>query len=257
MISLSIDGPVAVITMCRAPVNAINEEWLAQLDASLDRIENSADISVVRFRSSERTFSAGADLGLMSSRFETADGRKLMIAFVRRMQEVYARIERLAAVTIAEIAGAAMGGGLELALSCDLRVISQDARIGLPEARLGLLPGAGGTQRLTLLCGGGVARRIILGAEIVDGITAEKLGIAQWCVPGDDITDFTAELAGKVAASTGQALAQCKRCIAAAGDETQNGFELELSGTLDLLATPQTQDRVRQFLQGSGNSRAS
>ena len=250
MISLSIAGNVATVTLCRQPVNAINEEWLNQLSAAIDRIEATVEISVVRINSSARAFCAGADLALMSSRFETAEGRDLMISFVRRLQQVYARIENLNAVSIAEIAGAAMGGGFELALACDLRVIAETAKVGLPEAKLGLLPGAGGTQRMTRKCGDNVARRLILGAETVDGVLARELGIAHWCVPAGEIGDFTSKLAKRVSASTGAALAECKRCIEAAGDEAQDGYALELTGTLALLETEQTQTRVRRFLNG-------
>jgi enoyl-CoA hydratase/carnithine racemase len=83
------------------------------------------------------------------------------------MQRLFMRLENAAVVTLVEIAGPAMGGGLELALACDLRVAAVDARLGLPEVRLGLLPAAGGTQRLTRLCGAGTAKRLILGAESI------------------------------------------------------------------------------------------
>ncbi len=250
MITLSIDDCIATITLCRKPVNAINEEWLVKLNSALDSVENDPGISVVKICSSERVFCAGADLQLMSSRFETAEGRDLMIAFVRRIQGAYTRIENLNAVSIAEIAGAALGGGLELALACDLRVISEPAKVGLPEAKLGLLPGAGGTQRLTRKCGDDVARRLILGAELIDGSKAQELRVANWCVPASEIEGFTADLARRVSSSTNAALAECKRCIAAAGVESEDGFALELSGTLALLANQQTQDNVRRFLKG-------
>ena len=122
--------------------------------------------SVLLLRSSERAFCAGADLALMKSRFDTQPGRERMVAFVREMQRVYAQLERLPLVTIAEIGGAAMGGGLELALACDFRIAADDATLGLPEARLGLLPGAGGTQRLTRIAGEAIAKRLILGVEV-------------------------------------------------------------------------------------------
>ena len=121
---------------------------------------------VLLIRSSLRIFSAGADLKLMRDCFATEDGPGRMIETVRRMQRLFDRIEALPQVVVAEIGGAAHGGGFELALACDLRVAAESARLGLPEARLGLLPGAGGTQRLSRLAGPGVARRLILMAEV-------------------------------------------------------------------------------------------
>ena len=84
---------------------------------------------------------------------------------------------------LAEIGGAAMGGGFELALACDLRIAANEAKVGLPEVRLGLIPGAGGTQRLTRLCGPALANRLILGAEVLDGATAAALGVVHWSAP--------------------------------------------------------------------------
>ena len=94
-----------------------------------------------------------------------------------------AQLEALPMATLAEIGGAAMGGGLELALACDLRVAASEAKLALPETRLGLVPGAGGTQRLTALCGPAVAKRLILGAEVLDGAAAAALGVVHWAVP--------------------------------------------------------------------------
>ena len=163
-VSLSIEGGVATATLCRPPVNAINEAWVDRLNEVLDEVAQAGQVGVLRIRSSGRVFCAGADLALMRSIFDSAAGRERMIVLTRRMQEVFARLEALPQVTLAEIGGAAMGGGFELALACDLRIVSDAARIGLPEARLGLLPAAGGTQRMTRICGEAVARRLILGA---------------------------------------------------------------------------------------------
>ena len=103
-----------------------------------------------------------------------------MAHFSSGLQSVFARIETLPKPSVAAIDGAAMGGGLELALACDFRIIGRKVRLGLPEVGIGLLPGAGGTQRLTCLVGPGVARRLILGAEEIDGREAERIGVVQW-----------------------------------------------------------------------------
>jgi enoyl-CoA hydratase len=249
MISLDVQGGIAMATLCRAPVNAINEEWLAALNGMLDEVERNADVKVLWIRSSERVFCAGADLALMRERFASDAGRREMVAMAGRMQNVYARVEKLAKVSIAELGGAALGGGFELALACDLRTIADTAKVGLPEARLGLLPGAGGTQRMTLRCGDSVARRLILGAELVSGKDAVGLGLAHWVVPAAELEAYTRDIARRVAAMPAAALAACKRCIDAALDPGSDGFEVELAETAMLYASGETQGLVKQFLE--------
>lgn len=246
MISLHIEGPVAVATLARPPVNAIDEGWIARLH---EVVAMAGEARVLVIRSSEKAFSAGADLALMRSRFDSEAGRAQMVAFARAMQRAYAQLESSPLVSIAEIGGAAMGGGLELALACDFRIAAVTAKLGLPEARLGLLPGAGGTQRLTRLCGEATAKRLILGAEAVDGAEAARLGIVQWAVPPEELAPRAQRLARDLAALPAASLAACKRCIAAAAAGGEDGYEMELAATGELLAREDTQDRVRAFLE--------
>jgi enoyl-CoA hydratase/carnithine racemase len=172
-----------------------------------------------------------------------------MIDLTRRMQVVFARLESLPKVTLAEIGGAAMGGGFELALACDLRLVADSARIGLPEARLGLLPAAGGTQRMTRICGEAVARRLILGAELVGGADAIGLGLAQWSAPAEEIEATARALTGRIAELPATTLAACKHCIDLAMDADRDGFEAELAASAMLLAEPETRRRVARFLE--------
>jgi enoyl-CoA hydratase/carnithine racemase len=248
MISLSIEGSVAVATLCRAPVNAINNEWIARLGEVLDEVERAPAVSVLWIRSGERVFCAGADLAVMRGRFGTAEGRAQMVEMARSMQTVFARLERIGPVTIAELGGSALGGGFELALACDLRVVADTAKVGLPEARLGLLPGAGGTQRLTRLCGDSIARRLILGAELSDGAQAVALGIAHWTAPAAELQGFTRGIVERIGALPASALAACKRCIDAALVPGKDGYAVELAETALLYASEETQQRVRRFL---------
>jgi len=247
-VAVRIEGPLAVATLQRAPVNAIDEAWLAHLDDALAAIERTQGIAALVLRSTRRTFSAGADLELMRSRFDKPVGRARMVEFVRDIQRVYARLERLPLVTIAEIGGAAMGGGFELALACDLRIAAEDALLGLPEARLGLLPGAGGTQRLTRIGGEATAKRLILGAETLTGAQAVALGLVHWAVPAKELARSALRIASGITALPVEAVAACKRCIHAALEPGDSGFEMEIAATAALLASEATQVRVRQFL---------
>jgi enoyl-CoA hydratase len=249
MIALDVDGPLAVATLSRAPVNAIDEHWLERFDEVLSAVQSAPAVAVLLIRSSERAFSAGADLALMRSRFDSADGRSRMVDFVREIQRVYARLETLSQVTIAEIAGSALGGGLELALACDLRIAANNASLGLPEARLGLLPGAGGTQRLTRIAGEPTARRLILGAEVITGLQAGAMNIVQWVASPDSLASRARGIAHEIASLPACALAASKRCISAAIAPGANGYELELLATGTLLGQNETQSRVRAFLE--------
>lgn len=241
-------GRVLVATLCRPPVNALNDALLAALDAVIDQAVGEDDLAVLHLRSEQRAFCAGADLALMHACFATPQGPDEMTAVVRRMQQLFMRLETAPVVSIAEIATTALGGGLELALACDLRVAAVEARLGLPEARLGLVPGAGGTQRLTRLCGAGVARRLILGAEVVSGAQAEPLGLVQWARPAAELSAWTAELAARVAANPRAALAANKQCIAAATDPGRDGYAEELAATRRLYDHPETRRKVASFL---------
>ena len=244
-------GRVLRVTMARAPVNALDGALLDALNAALDAACSDDEVSVLHLRSALRVFSAGADLALMHQSIATAAGREQMLAVVARMQQFNARLEAAPLVTLAEIGGAALGGGFELALACDLRIAAHEARIGLPEAGLGLLAAAGGTQRLTRLVGPGLARRLILGAETLDGAHAERLGLVQWALPRAELEAGARALAERLAATPRHALAPAKRCIAAALDGARDGYAEELAHTRALYADPRTQALVAAFVARS------
>ncbi len=247
MIEFERHGKIGLVTLCRPPVNAVNLQWIEHLSTILDQLETDRGIAVVRIRSTLKVFCGGFDIGRIREHLERGEGAAAQIADTRRLQDVYFRLERLPQVTIAEINGAAMGGGLELALCCDLRIAAKDARLGLPEANLGQVPGAGGTQRLTRLCGPGVASRIILACESVTGQEARDLGIVQWAVERADLEPQTSALAERIASYPAETLAASKACIAARADRGRMGFEMELQMNHRLLGTPETRSCVAAF----------
>ncbi len=250
MLTLERAGSVAVVTLSRPPVNALDDTLIARLEAALDEIADDGDVTVLHIRSDQKAFCAGADLALMRACFATAEGASAMLKIVARMQRLFERIESSPMVALAEIGGAALGGGMELALACDIRVAAAEAKLGLPEVGLGLVPGAGGTQRLTRLCGRGVANRLILGAELVDGAEAERLGLVQWTRPREQLADWTRDLAARYAALPKAAVAAAKRCIAAHGSPG-DGFAEESAATRRLYDHPDTRHRVSEFLNRS------
>jgi enoyl-CoA hydratase/carnithine racemase len=251
MIASAVADAVATLTLGRPPVNAISRQWLQQFEQQLDALATRRDWKVLHIRSDQKAFCAGADLVEVRRRMEAPDGPDEMYAYVAGIQRLYARIEALPQVALAEIGGAAMGGGLELALACDLRIAASEARLGLPEVQLGLIPGAGGTQRLTRLCGRPLAARLILGAETLDGLAASQLGIVQWAVPRAELARRAAEIARHVASLPAAALAASKACIAAAGEPGRGGYADELEATRALLRNPETRERVTAFFAGT------
>jgi enoyl-CoA hydratase/carnithine racemase len=246
MFDVKISDRIATVTLERAPVNAMNDEWTAGLHAILDDLAKTSDWSVLHFRSGLKLFSAGADLRQLKENFELS--AEVQAEVGRRYQQLFARIEATPQPTIAEIRGAALGGGLELTLACDLRIAARDARMGLPEVGLGLIPGAGGTQRLTRLCGRAGAARMILGAEVVSGEEAYRMGLVQWCVGGDELAGAARAHAERIAALPRQALASAKLCIAAASGLPQRGFDVEVEQVRTLLDSTETKSLVRDFL---------
>jgi len=249
MLNYEIADGVATVTLSRPPANAINRHWVKRFHTLLDDLDARNDWNVLHIRSALRVFCAGADIKEMRVAFEGNASVDSLVTAVREYQTLFARIEAIPRITLAEIGGPALGGGFELALSCDLRIIADEASVGLPEIRLGLLPGAGGTQRLTRLCGRAMALRIINGAEIVDGRTAVQLGMAQWRAPADELQATAARLARQYASQLPLASRLAKACInAAAGPDPARGYELEYEGSDVLLRNPETQALIAEFL---------
>jgi len=254
MFLISTSDAVTTLTLSRPPVNAISEEWVRVFEAKLDELKRGPRFSVLHIRSDQKVFCAGADLKEVRARMDMADGPDRMYAYVAGIQRLYFRIEALPQIVLAEIGGAAMGGGFELALACDLRIAANEAKVGLPEARLGLIPGAGGTQRLTRLCGPALSKRLILGAEALDGAAAAALGVVHWAAPRAELPARASDIAKRIADLPAAALAACKACIAAAGQPGHGGYTDELEFTRSLLTNPETQKRVTAFLAGAAES---
>lgn len=249
MIDFQRDKTKVVVTLSRGPVNGLNASWLRRFNEVLNEIE-AVQATTVIVRSDQRVFCAGADLRYFSERFESEAGRRELVAFVTELQAALARLEALPCVTLAEIGGPAMGGGLELALACDFRLLSDSALIGLPEVGIGLIPGAGGTQRLTRIAGSGAARRMILSGRPVDAEAALRTGIADWIVADAQLRDESLRIVSRFELLSAEAIAAAKVCLRAALDPRANGFAEELTATAKLLDSGSTQQRIRAFLAG-------
>lgn len=246
MFNVEKDERSATVTFARAPVNALSDDCIVEFHRVLDDIDRMADVVVLHLRSGLTVFSAGADLKEVEERFSMPPEK--MVEYNRSLHRLFNRIESLPCVTLCEINGAAFGGGLELALACDLRIAADSANIGLPEARLGLIPGAGGTQRLTRLCGPGVASRLILGCEVVNGASACNLGIVQWAVPAAGLAERAGQIREQISSLALPALRVSKSCIAAYARPDVDGFELEIESQRELIVSAEAKSRVTAFV---------
>jgi enoyl-CoA hydratase/carnithine racemase len=246
MIDLDFQNGVATCVLNAPPANTINPVWCARFHDVINQLEDRQDWRILHIKSSLKLFCAGADLKHVAEGFSSPNGVTDFIASLQSYRELFDRIENLSGVTFAEIGGAALGGGLELALACDLRLVADDALIGLPEVGLGLLPAIGGTQRLTAICGSATANRLILTGETIKGIDAVGLGLAQWSASTPDVELQARAIVERVARMPSLALQHAKSCIRGAG--STSGYGSELQGSRELFVSAETQEHVKSFL---------
>ncbi|MFT5324460.1 MAG: enoyl-CoA hydratase [Planctomycetaceae bacterium] len=209
-VTLTADGPVARVKLSgKKGIQLLGAETRDRLHEVLEEIEQRGEINVVVFEAEGRTFIAGADINeLRSLDAETGFENS------QQGQALMNRVAALSATTIAAIHAACAGGGTELVLSCDMRIAAEDAVIGLPETRIGVLPGWGGTVRATRLLGGAVARRMILTGELVPAATALQLGLVDQVVTEEEFRDVIDERVKLVASRGPHARAASKKLIA-------------------------------------------
>lgn len=202
---------VALLTLNNPPLNLVSEELPSELDAALATLEAAApgDVrAVVVTGSGEQAFSAGSDVRAFESHAGAA-GR----AHFEREEAVFSRLARLPMPTIAAIEGNALGGGLELALCCDIRVCSERASLGLPEVRLAVTPGAGGTQRLPRVIGAGGAKELTLTGRIIDAHEAERIGLVSRVAPAGEAVATARAIGEEIAQRGPLAVREVKRLI--------------------------------------------
>jgi enoyl-CoA hydratase/carnithine racemase len=221
-------GTVALVELDNQPLNLVTGEMMEQLDAALDALAADGDVrAVVVAGAGERAFCAGSDV----KEFEGLAGR---VAQGKLLYEkhVYRKLAELPMPTIAAIEGDALGGGLELALCCDLRVASERARLGMPEVRLGVIPGSGGTQRLPAVVGPARAKELILVGELISSERSEQIGLVNVVVAAGQARAAAQELGERIAQRGPVAVREAKRLIDLAGDlDLDAGLAAELDAS--------------------------
>lgn len=238
------DG-VALVTLQRPPVNALNRALQEELRHMAKEVTEDAAVRSVVIYGGERTFAAGADIKEMRTMSYTD-----MVDASAQLQSAFTAVAKIPKPTFAAISGYALGAGFELALCCDFRVGAQSCKVGQPEVLLGLIPGAGGTQRLARLVGPAWAKHLCFTGEVVGAKLAQQAGLLCWIEPDDQLLDATVQRAQKFTALPPYALRAAKEAIDR-GMETDldTGLEIERLQFAGLFATEDRTIGMESFVQ--------
>ncbi len=246
-IEISRTGSIHTITINRPDsLNALNPDVLQSLVLEFEDIARDQSIRVVLIRGGgTKAFIAGADIRSMAQL-----GPRPIADYLELGQRALRSIETCTVPVVAAIHGFALGGGLELALACDLIVVAESARLGQPEVNLGIIPGFGGTQRLIHRCGIGQARRLCFTADLVSGSEAFAIGLADKVVPDSQFLDQVQAIAEGLASKAPLAVQGAKRVINRSQDTTLlSGLRLEVEEFLRLFGTADREEGMDAFLQ--------
>lgn len=239
------NGKVAKVTIDREKaLNALNSETLAELSKVVAQVEADESVSVVILTGAgSKAFVAGADIAEMETKSVTE-----AYEFGRKGQDVFMQIEQSRKFYIAAVNGFALGGGCELAMSCDMRVASFAAKFGQPEVGLGIIPGFGGTQRLVKTVGIGMAKQLIATGEIIDANEALRIGLVNSVVEGEELMAHAEKIAGKVAKNSFYAVSSAKFAANASFDlDVQKGMEFEALAFARCFAHPDQKEGMNAF----------
>jgi enoyl-CoA hydratase/carnithine racemase len=241
---LEVDGGVGIVRLDRPPANAIDLEMGLALGDAIREAEGRDDVGAVVVWGGERIFAAGADIAAMAEW-----GPDEVRPSVDALADACDLLEAMPKPAIAAVNGYALGGGLELALACDLRYLAEDAQVGQPEVRIGVIPGAGATQRLVPLVGAGRARDLVYTGRRVDADEALRIGLAERVLPPGEVLPAAVGDARELAEGPRDALAAAKRAIRAASGPGREGVALERELFLGLFGTPDQREGMRAFLE--------
>lgn len=236
---------IQYITINReAKLNALNKDTLNELADAIVFASNTKEVlGVIITGAGQKAFVAGADI----SEFSNYNGQQGEYLARNGQESVFNAIENCPKLVIAAINGFALGGGLELAMACHIRIASENAKLGLPEVTLGLIPGYGGTQRLTQLVGKGKAMEMIATADMISAQDAEKWGLINYVVAQEDLIKKGEEILNKVKQRAPLAVAAAIKAVNAAG--TAKGFETEINAFASCFNTSDFKEGVSAFLE--------
>lgn len=240
-------GPVGIVTLNRPDkMNALNRKVVAELDAVFTEYRREEGIRAIILTGGEKIFGAGADIEELGEIKSVFDGHD----FSNSVHRLFSDIENMPKPVIAAIAGFALGGCLELALTCDIRIASEGAKLGLPEITLGLLPGGGGTQRLLRLIGPGWAKWMLYTGKPLDAAECYRIGLLQQVVPQGTLLEAAMKIAEEMAARPAVALGTIKDLVnTGAGMDLTTALHYEARGFGMLFNTEDYREGTRAFVE--------
>jgi enoyl-CoA hydratase len=243
-VRLEVDGGVGTIRLDRPPANAIDRDLSEGISAATREAAARDDVRALVVWGGERTFAAGADIKVMAD-LDSESVRPVVSSLGDAIEE----LESVPMITISAINGYALGGGLELALGTDFRFAAEDARLGQPEIKIGVFPGAGGTQRLPRLVGAALARDLVYSGRQVDAEEALDAGLVDVVIPAEDVYPAAIERARAYADGPVEALAAAKASLRAAETDPQHGFAIERDAFCALFGSPDQREGMRALLE--------
>jgi enoyl-CoA hydratase len=240
------EAGIRIVTLNRPKaMNSINGELIAELSQILDDIAADQAARVVILTGGEKVFAAGGDVAFMSKASPLE-----VETFASSVMHTFLKMEKLDKPIIAAISGLALGGGCEMTLACDIRIAAEGAVFGMPEINLGIIPGAGGTQRLTRLVGPGWVKYLVMTGQTIDTETAFKIGLVNQVVPKENLMDEAKKLASKLAAKSPVALKAAKTCINYGMNvDLASGLAYEVKNMAFLFSTEDQKEGMKAFLE--------
>ena len=238
---------IAIVTINRpTKLNALNKATIQELHDGFKSLNEDKSVkAIIVTGSGEKAFVAGADISEFAN-FSVEEGGKLAAEGQRLLFDF---VQNLSTPVIAAVNGFALGGGLELAMSCHFRVASDNAKMGLPEVTLGVIPGYGGTQRLAQLVGKGRAMEMIMTAGMIDAETAKNYGLVNHVVAQEELLDFTKGIATKITKNSSVAIAKAIEAINANFEDGTNGYEVEIKNFGFSFGTEDFKEGTTAFLE--------
>ena len=243
----TVNEAISTVTINRpSKLNALNKETIQELHEALDHANKRKSVKVIVLTGSgEKAFVAGADISEFAD-FSAIEGAKLAL---KGQKILFDFIEKLNTPVIAAINGFALGGGLELAMACHFRVASSNAKMGLPEVSLGVIPGYGGTQRLPQLVGKGRAMEMIMTAGMIDANQALDYGLVNHVKPQEELLSFCYEIANKISRNSPVAIGKAIQSINAGYKDGENGFFVEIEQFGKCFGTEDFAEGTTAFLE--------
>lgn len=241
------ENGLATITIDRPKkLNALNKETIEELHNAFKELEEDASTKVIIITGSgEKAFVAGADISEFAD-FAVKQGAQLAS---KGQKILFDFVQNLSKPVIAAVNGFALGGGLELAMACHFRVASDNAKMGLPEVSLGVIPGYGGTQRLPQLVGKGMAMEMIMTAGMIDAQKALQNGLVNYVVPQEELMHLCTKLAGKIMNNSSVAIAQAIKAVNAGYNPEKDGFAVEVEAFGTCFGTDDFKEGTTAFLE--------